>query len=66
MSIDYDEERRWIILHRGAFAIVCNLGEDPVTVPVGGDVVLASEEPAVDESATLQGHSFVILRTVKR
>jgi maltooligosyltrehalose trehalohydrolase len=66
MSIDSCEEQRWIAVHRGAFAIVCNLGEGPVTVPVGGEVVLASEEPAVGESTTLQGHSFVILRTVKR
>jgi maltooligosyltrehalose trehalohydrolase len=66
MSIDSCEEQRWIAVHRGAFAIVCNLGDGPVTVPVGGEVVLASEEPAVGESTTLQGHSFVILRTVKR
>jgi maltooligosyltrehalose trehalohydrolase len=64
MGVDYDEEQRWITLHRGAFAIVCNLGKDSVTVPVTGEVVLASEEPAMSESTTLPGHSFAILRTV--
>jgi maltooligosyltrehalose trehalohydrolase len=64
MGVDYDEEQRWITLHRGAFAIVCNLGKDSVTVPVAGELVLASEEPAVSESTTLPGHSFAILRTV--
>ncbi|HYO01485.1 MAG TPA: malto-oligosyltrehalose trehalohydrolase [Mycobacterium sp.] len=66
MRIDYDESQRWITLHRGAFAIVCNLGENAVTVPVAGDVMLASDEPTVGESTTLQGYSFAILRAVKR
>ena len=26
MRVDYDEERRWIVMHRGALAIACNLG----------------------------------------
>ncbi|TPG32245.1 malto-oligosyltrehalose trehalohydrolase [Mycolicibacterium hodleri] len=64
MRIDYDEEQRWITLHRGSFAIVCNLGEDAVTVPVTGQVVLASDEAMVDESTTLPGQSFAILRAV--
>jgi maltooligosyltrehalose trehalohydrolase len=64
MSIEFDEDQRWIVLHRGSFAIACNLNEEPVTVPAVGEVVLASGEPTVDESTVLQGHSFVILRTV--
>ena len=63
MSVDYDEDQRWIVLHRGAFTIACNIGEGAVTVPVTGEVVLASEKPAVDDATTLQGHSFAILRT---
>ena len=63
LRIDYDEERRWITLYRGAFAVVCNLGTDEVTVPVTGEVVLASAEPAVGEDTTLPGHSFAIVRT---
>jgi maltooligosyltrehalose trehalohydrolase len=62
MTIEYDEEQRWIVLHRGAFAIACNLGEGSVTVPAGGQVVLASAEPENGESTVLQGHSFAILR----
>lgn len=62
MTIEYDEEQRWIVLHRGAFAIACNLGEGSVTVPAGGQVVLASAEPEIGESTVLQGHSFAILR----
>jgi len=63
MTVDYDEEQRWITLHRGAFSIVCNLGDDSVTVPVGGEVVLASADAEVGESTTLPKQSFVVIRT---
>ncbi|MDX1891041.1 malto-oligosyltrehalose trehalohydrolase [Mycolicibacterium sp. 050158] len=66
LHVEYDEGQRWIVMHRGAFAIVCNLGEGAATVPVSGAVVLASDEPTVAESTTLQGHSFAILRTAER
>jgi maltooligosyltrehalose trehalohydrolase len=62
LAVDYDEEHRWIVLRRGAFAIACNLGTEPVTVPVSGEVVLASAAPTVGETTELQGHSFAILR----
>jgi maltooligosyltrehalose trehalohydrolase len=65
MRVDYDEERGWLTMHRGAFAIACNLGADSVVVPVTGEVVLASDDPTVAETTTLQGHSFAILRTVE-
>ena len=30
-----------MVMHRGEFAIACNLGTEPVSVPVAGEVVLA-------------------------
>ncbi|MDZ4265376.1 MAG: malto-oligosyltrehalose trehalohydrolase [Mycobacterium sp.] len=63
LRIDFDEDRRWFAMHRGALSIVCNLGNHPVEVPVNGKVVLAWGEPAVDGVATrLGGHSVAILR----
>jgi maltooligosyltrehalose trehalohydrolase len=63
LTVDYDEDERWIILCRGGLRIVCNLGGKPVQVPVAGEVVLAWGEPAVDgDSTVLEGHSFAILR----
>lgn len=60
--VDYDEEQRWIVLRRGRFAIACNLGTQPVRVPVTGQVVLAWGAPRVDGAGTeLDGHSFAIL-----
>lgn len=61
LTVDYDQDHGWIAVSRGRLRIVCNLGAEPVRVPVGGDVVLAWEEPAVDaDGAVLQGHSFAI------
>lgn len=67
LRVDYDEDARWIILYRGAFAVVCNLGDAAADVPVTGATVLAWEEPIAKESATvIPGHSFAVLRTQVR
>jgi maltooligosyltrehalose trehalohydrolase len=63
LTVDYDEDERWIIVCRGRLRIACNLDAEPVQVPVTGEVVLAWGEPAVDgDSTVLEGHSFAILR----
>ncbi|MEZ0353435.1 malto-oligosyltrehalose trehalohydrolase [Mycobacterium sp. pR1184] len=63
LTVDYDEEQRWITLSRGQLRIACNLGDQPVTVPAAGDVVLAWGEPTAGDGATvLQAHSVAILR----
>jgi maltooligosyltrehalose trehalohydrolase len=63
MHVDYDEQGRWIVMHRGSLAIVCNLGAEAVDIPITGEVVLAWGEPKVDDKATrLEGHSFAVLR----
>lgn len=67
LRIDYDEDGRWIVMHRGALAIACNLGDDAVDVPVTGELVLAWGKPdAGAETSQLQAHSFVILRSQNR
>lgn len=64
ISIDFDEEQRWILLHRGAVSIACNLGTEAVTVPVSGELLLAWETPDIRaESMVLAGHSFAVLRS---
>ena len=66
LRVDDDEDRRWVVMHRGSLAIACNLGTDAVDVPVTGEIVLAWGEPTVEAKGTrLDGHSFAILRTVK-
>jgi maltooligosyltrehalose trehalohydrolase len=64
MAVDYDEDQRWIVMHRGALAVGCNLNADPVSIPVTGEVVVAWGEPTVGADATrLDAHSFAVLRT---
>lgn len=67
VHVTYDEDERWIVVHRGTLRVACNLGPDPVTVPVGGRPVLWWDEPVVNrtESAVLiPGHSFVVLENL--
>ncbi len=65
-AVDYDEDARWFVMRRGAFAIVCNLGSEPVDVPVTGEVVLAWDEPTVGAERTrLPGYSAAVLRQVR-
>ncbi|OBL16036.1 malto-oligosyltrehalose trehalohydrolase [Mycobacterium sp. 1245499.0] len=64
LTVDYDEDRGWIVVARGRLRIVCNLGAEQVRVPVTGELVLAWDEPAVHPDSTeLPGHSFAILRS---
>lgn len=64
LTVDYDEGQGWIVVARGRLRIVCNLGAEQVRVPVGGELVLAWDEPAVHPDRTeLPGHSFAILRS---
>jgi len=65
LHIDYDEDARWIVLHRGALRVVCNLSSVPVRVPVGGVVLLAWGSPDVDSADTVvPAESFAVLQVV--
>ncbi|MGW0043101.1 malto-oligosyltrehalose trehalohydrolase [Rhodococcus sp. NPDC003348] len=64
LDVDYDEDARWIVLHRGMIRVACNLGPDPVTVPAGGTPLLWWDPPTQDATGAatvVPGHSFVVL-----
>jgi maltooligosyltrehalose trehalohydrolase len=64
LGVDFDESAQWIVLHRGALHIACNLGPQAVTVPASGDVVLAWGAPtAGPDDTVLEAYSFAILRS---
>ncbi|MCV7226788.1 malto-oligosyltrehalose trehalohydrolase [Mycolicibacterium komossense] len=64
MTVDFDEEQRWIVLRRGALAIICNLGDAAVAVPVTGELMLAWGVPTAGDTHTeLAGQSFAVVRT---
>jgi maltooligosyltrehalose trehalohydrolase len=64
VTVDFDEDARWLVLARGPLTVACNLGGRPATVPVGsGEVVLASEGAAGVENgqAVLPPESAIVL-----
>jgi len=63
LDVDYDEDARWIVLHRGALRIACNLGPGATAVPVTGELVYGWAQPCVSAAGVaLDGHSFAVLR----
>ncbi|MDD4865958.1 MAG: malto-oligosyltrehalose trehalohydrolase [Mycobacterium sp.] len=63
LVVDYDADRRWVLMHRGRLSIACNVGTAPVRVPVIGELVLTWGEPTCEADGTaLDGRSFAILR----
>lgn len=46
VQVDFDEQQRWLVVHRGRLRIAVNLGDDAQTVPLDSpamDVLLATE-----------------------
>ncbi|TVZ01849.1 malto-oligosyltrehalose trehalohydrolase [Trebonia kvetii] len=50
---EFDEDARWLVLHRGALRIVASLAGDPVAVPVGlgeagrEDILVLGSDPGI-------------------
>ncbi len=64
VAVDFDEDARWVVVHRGAFRVVANLADTPTAVPLpAGEIVLATGEttPGMD-GLRLAGRSAAILR----
>jgi maltooligosyltrehalose trehalohydrolase len=66
LVLDYDEDQHWVIMRRNRLVIACNLGTEPTTVPVTGELVLAWDTPTVnDETTELPAHSFGMFRLLR-
>jgi maltooligosyltrehalose trehalohydrolase len=65
-SVAYDEQARWFLITRGTHyqvAVAVNLAAQAQTVPVAGELLLASAEPTPDGAGLrLPGESVVIVR----
>lgn len=64
--VSFDEAERWLVLHRGAIAVACNLGEVARSAPVGAGrrVLLASDASRVrleGERVLLEPDSVAVL-----
>ncbi|HEV3357384.1 MAG TPA: malto-oligosyltrehalose trehalohydrolase [Pseudonocardiaceae bacterium] len=64
LKVEFDEERRWLIVHRGSLRLACNLAGEHRTLPIGSvDVVLANGSTEFTADAvTLAPESFALLR----
>jgi maltooligosyltrehalose trehalohydrolase len=69
VEVSYDEDARWIVVRRGAVAVVCNLAADRQAVPVPGtpvSVLVASETGFVYGPGQVEtaGESAVVVTLV--
>ncbi|GGK85493.1 malto-oligosyltrehalose trehalohydrolase [Sphaerisporangium melleum] len=66
VSVDTDEQGRWIIVHRGAHRVAANLGDAPVTLPLGPGTVVLASDPKIALTAdglSLPPRTLAIVRT---
>lgn len=69
VRVDYDEDARWLVLHRPPLVIVCNFADEAQTIPLSGAAgyrLLLSSRPgdmpaATRDSLALPGPSVAIL-----
>jgi maltooligosyltrehalose trehalohydrolase len=64
VHVEFDEDARWVVVHRGAFRVAANLAATEQRLPVhGGSVVLATDAASVaPEGLVLAGQSAAIVR----
>jgi malto-oligosyltrehalose trehalohydrolase len=68
ISVDYDEDARWLVVHRGSLRVAANLGAKPVRLPLAGPslLVLLASAPGVMLDGTglvLPPATLVVLQT---
>lgn len=56
IRVDYDEDERWLVVHRGAFRVVANLDAEPRAVPCDASALaLATGQAEVTHTGVLLG-----------
>jgi malto-oligosyltrehalose trehalohydrolase len=65
---DYDEDARWLLVHRGRLRIAANLGAAPARLPLGrpAAAVLAASAPGVaidGDTAIVPAAAFAVIET---
>ena len=65
MSVQFDEEKRWLTMNRGTVRVVCNLGGEAVELPnMNGHRILLASSPDIKLSSAavqLPKHSLAVL-----
>jgi maltooligosyltrehalose trehalohydrolase len=66
VRVTFDEDARWLLVHRGALLIAANLGDGTVEIPVASGVVLLGSEPGIyvaPGTVTLPAASIAVTET---
>ncbi|MGW0520699.1 malto-oligosyltrehalose trehalohydrolase [Crossiella sp. NPDC003009] len=64
LQIDYDEQQRWLVMHRGDLRVAVNLAATPTELPYPSTTVLLSSAPVEPgETLLLPPESFAVIRT---
>ncbi|MCK2245050.1 MULTISPECIES: malto-oligosyltrehalose trehalohydrolase [unclassified Crossiella] len=62
LQVDYDEQSRWLVLHRGPLRVAVNLAATEITLPIPSHTVLLSSAPVTPANTlTLPAESFAIV-----
>jgi maltooligosyltrehalose trehalohydrolase len=68
MSVEYDEEARWLVMRRGPITVACNWGDDVAELAVDGDaeVITANTDATPHDGALrLAPDMVVVLRSTE-
>ena len=60
VSVDYDEQARWLVAHRGRLRIAVNLGHEPARLPLPPDAVVVTASCAGLTPPTMPPRSFAV------
>ena len=65
VRVEYDESARWVVIERGGFRVVANLGAHETSVPVSvGEIVLATGDARPEgDTLVVAAQTAVIART---
>jgi maltooligosyltrehalose trehalohydrolase len=64
VSVDFDEDARWLVVHRGAFRVAVNLAGERQDLPIAGGAVVLATGDAVpgDSTLTLDPSTAAVVR----
>ena len=64
VSVEFDEDARWLVMRRAGIVVACNWGENPVELPVRVNTVLVSNGPSgpADSAVRLQPDGVLVGR----
>jgi len=61
VTVDFDEEAQWIVIHRGAFDVLANLADHPQPLPApAGEVIFSTEPDSAAPGLPVAGTQLVL------